>query len=86
MTVEFTRWPDALAARYREKGYWQDLLLTDMVTRHAESDAIAVIDGERQISYRALNQAIDNLAATLQSQGLKRGETALVQLGNIVEI
>ena len=85
MTVEFTRWPDALAARYREKGYWQDLLLTDMVTRHAESDAIAVIDGERQISYRALNQAIDNLAATLQSQGLKRGETALVQLGNIVE-
>ena len=49
MTVEFTRWPDALAARYREKGYWQDLLLTEMVTRHAQSDAIAVIDGERAV-------------------------------------
>ncbi|MGL5239334.1 MAG: (2,3-dihydroxybenzoyl)adenylate synthase EntE [Kluyvera ascorbata] len=85
MTVEFTRWPDALAARYREKGYWQDLLLTEMVTRHAQSDAIAVIDGERQISYRELNQSIDNLAAMLQSKGLKRGETALVQLGNIAE-
>ncbi|VDZ84251.1 2,3-dihydroxybenzoate-AMP ligase [Kluyvera intermedia] len=85
MTVEFTRWPDALAARYREKGYWQDLLLTDMLTRHADSDAIAVIDGERQISYRQLNQSVDNLAAALQRQGLKRGETALVQLGNIAE-
>lgn len=85
MTVEFTRWPDALAARYREKGYWQDLPLTDMLTRHADSDAIAVIDGERQISYRQLNQSVDNLAAALQRQGLKRGETALVQLGNISE-
>ncbi len=85
MTVEFTRWPDALAARYREKGYWQDLPLTEMLTRHADSDAIAVIDGERQISYRQLNQSVDNLAAALQRQGLKRGETALVQLGNIAE-
>ena len=85
MTVEFTRWPDALAARYREKGYWQDLPLTEMLTRHADSDAIAVIDGERQISYRQLNQSVDNLAAALQRQGLKRGETALVQLGNISE-
>ena len=70
MTVEFTRWPDALAARYREKGYWQDLPLTEMLTRHADSDAIAVIDGERQISYRQLNQSVDNLAAALQRQGL----------------
>lgn len=85
MTVEFTRWPDALAARYREKGYWQDLPLTEMLTRHVDSDAIAVIDGERQISYRQLNQSVDNLAAALQRQGLKRGETALVQLGNIAE-
>jgi non-ribosomal peptide synthetase component E (peptide arylation enzyme) len=27
------------AARYREKGYWQDLPLTNLITRHAESDA-----------------------------------------------
>ena len=85
MTVEFTRWPDALAARYREKGYWQDLPLTEILTRHAGSDAIAVIDGDHQISYRQLNHYVDNLAASLQHKGLKRGETALVQLGNIAE-
>jgi non-ribosomal peptide synthetase component E (peptide arylation enzyme) len=28
---------------------------------------------------------VDNLASSLQRQGLKRGETALVQLGNVAE-
>lgn len=45
------------ARRYREKGYWQDLPLTDILTRHADSDHTAVIDGERHLSYRQLNQA-----------------------------
>ena len=85
MSVAFTPWPDDAAARYREKGYWQDLPLTDLLTRHAGSDALALIDGERRISYRALNTAIDNLASFLQQQGLTRGETALVHLGNVAE-
>ncbi|KFC83503.1 hypothetical protein [Buttiauxella agrestis] len=36
MAIEFTRWPDDLAARYREKGYWADLPLTDILTRQAK--------------------------------------------------
>ena len=36
MTVEFTRWPDALAARYREKGYWQDLLIVPASSPESE--------------------------------------------------
>ncbi|SPX11394.1 enterobactin synthetase component E [includes: 2,3-dihydroxybenzoate-AMP ligase; S-dihydroxybenzoyltransferase] [Escherichia coli] len=56
---------------------------TDILTRHAASDSIAVIDGERQLSYRELNQAADNLACSLRRQGIKPGETALVQLGNV---
>ncbi|MDR2218170.1 (2,3-dihydroxybenzoyl)adenylate synthase EntE [Yokenella regensburgei] len=85
MTIPFTRWPQEAAARYREKGYWLDLPLTDILTRHADNDAIAVYDGERTFSYRELNQAADNLAAHLQRQGIKCGETALVQLGNVAE-
>lgn len=46
---------------------------------------MAIIDGDRQISYRQFNQLVDNLASSLQHQGLKRGETALVQLGNVAE-
>lgn len=63
MRIPFTRWPDEFARRYREKGYWQDVPLTDILTRHADSDKAAVIEGERAFSYRQLNQAADNLPA-----------------------
>ncbi|MEA3795360.1 AMP-binding protein [Enterobacter hormaechei] len=85
MTIPFTRWPEDFARRYREKGYWQDLPLTHILTDHADSDAVAIIDGDRRITYRAFNQAVTNLASALQAQGLHRGETALVQLGNVAE-
>ncbi|WP_333850756.1 (2,3-dihydroxybenzoyl)adenylate synthase EntE [Leclercia sp.] len=85
MTLPFTRWPDAFARRYREKGYWQDLPLTEILTRHADSDALAIIDGERRFTYRQFHQAVNNLASALQAQGIQRGETALVQLGNVAE-
>ena len=42
MSIPFTRWPEEFARRYREKGYWQDLPLTDILTRHADSDHTAV--------------------------------------------
>lgn len=86
MRIPFTRWPDEFARRYREKGYWQDVPLTDILTRHADSDKTAVIEGERAFSYRQLNQAADNLACSLRRQGIKSGETALVQLGNVPEL
>ncbi|MBV8044817.1 (2,3-dihydroxybenzoyl)adenylate synthase EntE [Pluralibacter sp.] len=85
MSIAFTRWPPEFADRYREKGYWQDLPLTDILRRHADSDALAVIEGERALSYRALNQQVDNLACQLARLGVKAGDTALVQLGNVTE-
>ena len=83
MTIPFTRWPEDFARRYLEKGYWQDLPLTHILTDRADSDAVAIIDSDRHITYRALNQAVSNLASALQARGLQRGETALVQLGNV---
>lgn len=85
MCIAYTRWPEQLAARYRLKGYWQDLPLTNIVTRFANNQSIAIIDGERHLSYQQLNQSIDNLAAYLQHRGAKCGETALIQLGNVAE-
>lgn len=85
MSIPYHRWPDDLAARYREKGYWLDVPMTDILARHKESDAIAVIEGNLQLSYRQLAQRSDNLAAALQRRGLKNGDTALVQLGNVAD-
>ncbi|CCG85711.1 (2,3-dihydroxybenzoyl)adenylate synthase [Erwinia piriflorinigrans] len=85
MTIPYSRWPDDLAMQYRVKGYWLDLPLTDILQRHADSSAIAVIDGDRRYSYQQLTQQSDRLAASLQRRGLQSGDTALVQLGNIAE-
>lgn len=63
MTISYSRWPDDLAARYREKGYWLDLPMTDILERHRDSESVAVIDGERQFTYRQLAALSDNLAA-----------------------
>ncbi|MGO2570109.1 MAG: (2,3-dihydroxybenzoyl)adenylate synthase [Serratia proteamaculans] len=85
MSIAFTPWPEALARRYRERGYWTDRPLTDIITRQAKNDAIALIDPECSLSYRRLNQLSDRLAAALQRRGIQSGDTALVQLGNVVE-
>ena len=33
MSLPFTRWPDEFATRYREKGYWLDVPMTDKIGR-----------------------------------------------------
>ncbi|RNF35948.1 (2,3-dihydroxybenzoyl)adenylate synthase [Paracoccus methylarcula] len=85
--VEFTPWPEALADRYRELGYWIGRPLHHAVTRQAQErpKAIAVICGDRRIDYGELHRASSALAARLQAAGLRPGDTALVQLPNVAE-
>ena len=85
MTIPYTRWPDALAERYRRKGYWTDLPLSDICRRQKDNPAIAIIDGETTVTYQQLDSLSDQLAAQLQQCGLQQGDTALVQLGNVAE-
>jgi 2,3-dihydroxybenzoate-AMP ligase len=51
-----TPWPPELAARYRAAGFWPSAtlpgLLDDWATR--SGDAVAVVDGERRLSYAEL--------------------------------
>ncbi len=85
MSIAFNRWPEDVAARYRAKGYWLDLPLTDIIDRRRDSEAPAVVCGERRLSYRDVNLMSDRLAAALARRGLAAGDTALVQLGNVAE-
>ncbi|MBJ3815399.1 (2,3-dihydroxybenzoyl)adenylate synthase [Shimwellia pseudoproteus] len=86
MAIEFNHWPEDLARHYRARGYWVDLPLGDILDRHQHSDAVALIDGERQYRYRELHQAVNRLAGAFQRRGLTTGDTALVQLGNNAEL
>jgi acyl-CoA synthetase (AMP-forming)/AMP-acid ligase II len=50
--------------------------LSDYVTLHGarDPDAIALVHGEHRISYRALSQQIDVLAAALLAAGVRKGD------------
>ncbi|MGO1068874.1 (2,3-dihydroxybenzoyl)adenylate synthase [Lysobacter sp. CA199] len=80
-------WPEDLAQRYRERGYWQGRTLGELLRAQAERNPqrIAVIDGERRWTYGELDSRADRLAAGLHRLGLRAGERVLVQLPNIAE-
>ncbi|MBM6549490.1 (2,3-dihydroxybenzoyl)adenylate synthase [Marinomonas ostreistagni] len=84
MSISFTPWPAEFAACYREKGYWIDRPLTELI-EFGEPQHVALICGERQFTYDSLRQQSDNLAANLYQMGLRAGDTAVVQLPNVAE-
>ncbi|NVK75452.1 MAG: (2,3-dihydroxybenzoyl)adenylate synthase [Oceanospirillaceae bacterium] len=85
--IEYHRWPEERAKQYREKGYWIDKPLTEILAKQCEinPNAIAVVSGHRQIRYAELDLLSSNLAFRIAQQGIGKGDTALVQLPNIAE-
>ncbi|RXJ73558.1 (2,3-dihydroxybenzoyl)adenylate synthase [Veronia nyctiphanis] len=84
MRVNYTPWPEDEAKRYREKGFWLDLQLTDILDRHLTSQGskTAIITDDSRLTYAELALYSTRLAASLAKRGLKAGDTALVQLPN----
>lgn len=85
--IEFSPWPQDLAQRYREAGYWIDQPLTHILDAQlaAAPAAEALVCGDRRFSYADLDRLSRNLAARLAQQGLGHGDTAVVQLPNVGE-
>ena len=87
MPIEYTRFPPDLAARYRARGYWIDQPLTRALDAQvmANPDAVAVIDGPRQLTYAQIARQAAQLADRLRQRGLGPGDRAVVQLPNCAE-
>src|SRR5271165_3504810 len=53
-----TAWPEEFARVYREKGYWEDITLWQMLSRVIASapDKIAIVSQDRRTSYRELGE------------------------------
>lgn len=85
LMIDFTPWPDDLAAHYRRMGYWAGRpLFAGMQAQAARRpDAPAIVCAGQTISYGALDRRSSALAAALARRGLGRGDTALVQLPNV---
>lgn len=80
-------WPADYAERYTAKGYWEGLALADRLHAVADAapDVIAVVDGDRRLTYRQLAERADATALRLAALGLGPDDRIVVQLPNTVE-
>jgi 2,3-dihydroxybenzoate-AMP ligase len=73
--------------RWRAKGYWQDKSLAQefavLFARYA--DRVALIDGDRQFTYRDIDRVTDNLALNLLELGLQPLDRVVPTLPNVAE-
>ncbi|WP_010197420.1 (2,3-dihydroxybenzoyl)adenylate synthase [Psychrobacter sp. PAMC 21119] len=85
--IKFYPWPKNRAQHYITQGYWINEPLTHILSQRCASDpkATALICGDRQLSYQALDDLSTHLAHRISAQGIGKGDTALVQLPNTAE-
>ena len=81
-------WPEEFARRYRERGYWRGISLFEMLRQSAARSPgkVALIDGERRMTYAALVSEAEDLAAGLRAMGLRPQERVIFQFGNGLEL
>jgi 2,3-dihydroxybenzoate---[aryl-carrier protein] ligase len=81
------QFPREFAALYRAKGYWQDRSIAAVFGEvfGRFGDRVAVIDGEKVVTYSQLHDRAIRLALNLLDEGLKPLDRVVVQLPNVVE-
>ncbi|KAB8143116.1 (2,3-dihydroxybenzoyl)adenylate synthase [Chloroflexia bacterium SDU3-3] len=81
-------WPEDVAARYLDEGYWRGETFGAMLRERAErhGDREALVCGERRWSYRELDARADALAAGFHALGIRPQDRVVVQLPNIAEL
>ena len=74
-------------AAYRAAGFWGEETLYALAAGHARAtpDAFAVRDRQRRLTYRALVEGADRLAASLAGHGLRPGQRVALWLPSRVE-
>jgi 2,3-dihydroxybenzoate-AMP ligase len=87
MLQGFVGWPEAAARRYLEAGLWEGLTVAEMVARTAQHQPgkLAVVYGDRRITYAQLVTQSRQLALGLLELGLAPLDRAVMQLPNIPE-
>ncbi|MFD5063681.1 AMP-binding protein [Streptomyces sp. NPDC058394] len=73
------------AARYRACGAWQDRPLGTYLTRAAATDALAVVDGERRLTFADIDRQATAIAAALHARGIGQDDVVSFQLPNTAE-
>ena len=85
MLEGFVPFPPEFAARYRARGYWEDLSLAqqfDSVFKRF-GPRVALLDGDRSFTYAELDAVTTNLALNLLAIGLKPLDRVVPTLPNV---
>ena len=74
--------------RHYASGAWTSETLTDALARvvDANPDRIAIVQGDRRLTYRELATVVEEVAAGLAASGVRREDVVSVQLPNSVEL
>jgi acyl-CoA synthetase (AMP-forming)/AMP-acid ligase II len=82
-----TRLGEQDIARYTQSGAWRNVTLADNATRQAERNGqrIAVVEGERSVSFADLLTQAKRLAGAFDALGLRPGDVVSFQLPNWIE-
>ncbi len=79
--------PPEFAARYREKGYWEDATMghffDEIVSK--SSERVAFLAGDESVTYRQLAQRVERLALHLLKLGVQPLDRFVMQLPNSPE-
>ncbi|MBB5932073.1 (2,3-dihydroxybenzoyl)adenylate synthase [Streptomyces echinatus] len=83
----FVHWPEQLAADLRRTGVWRGRPIGDLLHESCERNAerVAVVCGERRMTYAELSRRADRLAGGLIGLGIRPLDRVVVQLPNIPE-
>lgn len=78
-------WPEEWAEQYRELGCWRGETFGGMLRQRAAAhgERVAIVSGDRRISYAELDASADRLAAGFRNLGIRPRDRVIVQLPNI---
>jgi 2,3-dihydroxybenzoate-AMP ligase len=85
--MDLVPWPEQASARYRALGYWRGEAIGDAFDRSvaAHRPRVAVVDGERRLTYAELGQRVDRLTLHLAERKIVAGARVVFQLPNVLE-
>ncbi|MDT0611479.1 (2,3-dihydroxybenzoyl)adenylate synthase [Streptomyces lancefieldiae] len=83
----FVHWPEELAAELRRTGVWRGRPIGDLLHESCRRNAgrVAVVCGERRMTYAELSRRADGLAGGLIQLGIKPLDRVVVHLPNVPE-
>ncbi len=83
----FVPWPEDVAQKYVGRGYWAGRSIAELLWDVADScpGSTAAVDAERRLTYADLCSEADATATALESEGLRAGDTVVIQLPNCVD-